>query len=55
MQKNHICEEKQSKCAKEQPLSNNCKFVMSSRVIVELKMKYDVWQPFFDKPLQTNS
>ena len=54
MQKNHACEEKYSKCTKEQTLSNICKFVRLSTIIVLLKIKHDVWQPMFDQPLQTN-
>ena len=48
MQKNHACEEKRSKCSKEQTLSNNRKFARSSRIIVQLKMEHDVSQPVFD-------
>ena len=33
MPKNHACEEKPSKCTKEQTLSSNCKFVWSSKII----------------------
>ena len=51
MQKNHACEEKQSKSTKELTLSSNCKFVRSSRIIVQLKMEHDIWQPIFDQPL----
>ena len=32
-------------------LSENCKFVRLSRIIVQLKMEHDVWQPIFDQPL----
>ena len=35
---------------KELTLSNNCKFVRCSRIIVQLKMEHDVWQPIFDQP-----
>ena len=51
MLKDHAYEEKQPKCAKELSLSNNYKLVSSSRIIVQLKMKHDVWQPIFDQPL----
>ena len=54
MQKNHACEEKKSKCTEELTLSSNCKFVSSSRIIVQLKMKDDVWQPIFDRPYKLN-
>ena len=33
MSKNHACEEKPSKCTKEQTLSSNYKFVRSSKII----------------------
>ena len=45
MQKNHACEEKSSKCTNELTLSNNNKLVRFSRIIVQLKIKHDVWQP----------
>ena len=51
MPKDHVCEEKQSTYAIKLTLSNNCKFVDSSRIVVQLKMKHDVRQPIFDKPL----
>ena len=38
MQKNHACEKKYSKCTKELTLSNNCKFVRSSWIIVQLNI-----------------
>ena len=50
MQKSHACEEKESKCIKELTLFNDCKFVRSSRIVVEIKIKHDVWQPSFDQP-----
>ena len=55
MQKIHTCEEKYSKCVKELTLFNNCKFVSSSRIIVQQKMNPHAWQPSFDQPLSTNS
>ena len=54
MQKNYGCEEKLSKCTKELTLFNTCKLVSSSRIIDQLKMKHDVWQPSFDQPFESN-
>ena len=51
MQNNHACEENWSKCTKDQTLSKNCEFVRSGKIIVQLKIKHDVWKPSFDKPL----
>ena len=48
---NHPCEELLSKCTKEQTLFDNCKFVRSIRIIVQLKIKRHVWQPIFDQPV----
>ena len=36
-------------------LSDNCKFVRSSKIIVQLKIEHDLFQPAFDQSLQTNS
>ena len=30
---------------------NNCKLVRSNRIIVQIKMKHDAWQPIFNQPL----
>ena len=42
MQTNPACEEKLSKCIKKQTLFNNCKFVSSSGIIVQQKMKHHI-------------
>ena len=47
MPKNHACEKKYPKCTKELTLSNNCKLVRSGRIIAQLKMERDAWQPIF--------
>ena len=42
MSKSHACEKKWSKYAKELTLSNNCKFMRSSRIVVQPKT-----EPFY--------
>ena len=54
MPKTDAFQEKLSKCSKGLTLSNNCKFVRSSKITVQLKMQIDVWQSIFDQLLQTN-
>ena len=49
--KNYDCEEKRSKCSTEQTLLNNRKFVWSNKMIVQVKMEHEVWQPSFDQTL----
>ena len=39
------------KCSKKLTLSNNCNFVRSSKIIVQLKMEHVVLQLIFDQPL----
>ena len=39
------------KYTKELSFFKNCKFLSSSKKIVEEKVENDVWQPIFDQPL----
>ena len=53
MPKSCACEEKQSNCNKEQT-SNNFKLVRSSKIMVQLEIEHDVWQPRFGQPLKAD-
>ena len=43
--------EKQSKFTKELTFFEKCKFLGSSRKVVQLKIEHNLWQPIVNQPL----